>query len=142
MYNSPVVTKFINRLMKHGKKTAAERAFYGAFAILEEKKENPMEIFEKAILNVSPKQEVKARRVGGANYQVPIEVRGERKMSLAIRWLAEAANARSNKEFHTFSEKLAIELLEASKNEGTAIKKKDSMQRMADANRAFSHFRF
>ena len=142
IYKSKIVSKFINNIMHDGKKTVAENAFYGAFDLLTAKGKNPLEVFERAIENVSPKQEVKARRVGGASYQVPIEVRGERKLSLAVRWLIEGARARSNKEFHTFSEKLAQELSDASENLGTAIKKKDTMQRSADANRAFAHFRW
>jgi small subunit ribosomal protein S7 len=142
LYQSTLVTKFINNLMKDGKKTVAQKVFYDSFKLLEAKEKNPLEIFELAIQNVGPKTEVKARRVGGANYQVPQEVRGERKTSLAIRWILEAARARSNKDYHAFSEKLAAEFLDASNNEGAAIKKRDSVLRMADANRAFGHFRF
>lgn len=142
LYQSTLVTKFINNLMKDGKKTVAQKVFYDSFKLLESKGKNPLEIFELAIQNVGPKTEVKARRVGGANYQVPQEVRGERKTSLAIRWILEAARARSNKDFHTFPEKLAAEFLDASENAGAAIKKRDSVLRMADANRAFGHFRF
>ena len=128
--------------MKDGKKSAAESSFYGAFKILEEQNKNPLEVFEKALANVGPKTEVKSRRVGGANYQVPTEVRGERKTSLAIRWIIEAARARSNKDFRTFADKLAAEFNDAANNEGAAIKKRDTVLRMAEANRAFSHFRF
>lgn len=142
IYKSKIVEKFINSVMRDGKKTAAQGSVYKAFDIISEKGKNPLEVFEKAIANVSPRQEVKARRVGGASYQVPIEVRGERKLSLAIRWLIEGARSRSNKEFHTFSGKLAQELLEAAENQGSAIKKKDTMQRSAEANRAFAHFRW
>ncbi len=142
IYQSALVTKFINSLMKDGKKTVAQKVFYDSFKILESKEKNPLETFELAIQNVGPKTEVKARRVGGASYQVPTEVRGERRVSLAIRWILEAATARSSKDYHSFSEKLAAELLDASNNEGAAVKKRDNVLRMADANRAFSHFRF
>lgn len=128
--------------MRDGKKTTAETQVYGAFGIMTKKEANPLEVFEKAIQNVSPKVEVKARRVGGANYQVPIEVRPERRTSLALRWIIEAARKRPNKEYHTFAEKLAAELLAAANNEGEATKKKDSMHRQAEANKAFSHFRW
>ncbi len=141
IYQSKLVTKFINRLMKDGKKSVAEKVFYDCFELLKKDGE-PLQIFETAINNIGPKVEVKSKRVGGANYQVPQEVRGERRVSLAIRWIIEGAKSRSNRDFHTFSEKLATELLEASKNEGSAAKKRDSIHRMAEANRAFSHFRF
>jgi small subunit ribosomal protein S7 len=141
IYQNKLVTKFINRMMKDGKKAVAEKAFYQAFELLKKDGE-PLQVFELALNNVGPKIEVKARRVGGASYQVPQEVRGDRRISLAIRWILESARARSNKDFHTFSEKLAAELLEASRNEGAAIKKRDTIHRMAEANRAFSHFRF
>ena len=142
MFNNKLVTKFINSLMKDGKKTTAQSVFYGAFNIISEKGQNPLETFEKAIQAVGPKIEVKARRVGGASYQVPQEVRGERKLSLAIRWLITAARARSNKDYHTMDQKLAVELMEASQNQGAAIKKRDTVLKMAEANRAFAHFRW
>lgn len=141
VYQSKLVTKFINRLMRDGKKSVAEKVFYDCFELLKKDGE-PLGIFETAINNIGPKVEVKSKRVGGANYQVPQEVRGERRVSLAIRWIVEGARSRSNKDFHTFSQKLAAEILEASKNEGLAVKKRDSVHRMAEANRAFSHFRF
>lgn len=141
VYQSKLVSRFINRMMMDGKKSVAEKSFYECFEILKKSGE-PLSIFETAINNVGPKTEVKSRRVGGANYQVPQEVRGERKTTLAIRWILEAARARSNKDFHKFSEKLATEILEASKNEGAAVKKRDTVLRMAEANKAFSHFRF
>ncbi len=141
-FNNRLVAKFINGIMSDGKKTIAQKQFYLACDIIAKKELDPVETFEKAIQLVSPKQEVKARRVGGASYQIPIEVRGERKVSLAIRWLIDAANARPNKEFRSFAAKLAAELLDAVENRGEAVKKKDTMQRAADANRAFSHFRF
>ncbi len=142
IYKSRLVTKFINNLMKDGKKTVAQRIFYDSLELLKKQGKDPLEVFEKAIANIEPKQEVKARRVGGASYQVPIEVRGDRRTSLATRWVIQAAKSRSNKEFHTFSEKLAAEFLDALENKGDAIKKKDGMQRMADANKAFAHFRW
>ncbi len=141
IYQSKLVAKFINSVMKDGKKSIAEKVFYDSFELLK-KDGDPLVIFETAINNVGPRTEVKARRVGGASYQVPQEVRGERKLSLAIRWILEAARARSSKDFHTFPEKLAAEFLDASKNEGAAIKKRDAVLRMAEANRAFGHFRF
>ncbi len=141
LYQSKLVAKFINRMMKDGKKSVAERSLYQGFELLK-KDGDPLQIFETAINNVGPKQEVKSRRVGGANYQVPQEVRGDRRITLAIRWILEAARARSNKDYHHFFEKLAAEILEASRNEGAAIKKRDTVHRMAEANKAFSHFRF
>ena len=141
IYQSKLVTKFVNGIMKDGKKSVAQKAFYDCLELLKKNGE-PIGIFETAINNVGPKTEVKARRVGGANYQVPQEVRGDRRIALAIRWIIEAARAKSSKEFHTFSEKLAAEILAASKNEGEAVKKRDNVLRMAEANRAFSHFRF
>lgn len=142
IYRSVLVTKVINRMMKDGKKTVAEKVFYGALNTLQEKGHNPLQVFEKALQNISPRQEIKARRVGGANYQVPIEVRGDRKVSLSIRWLLEAATKRSNKDYHTFDQKLAAEILDAADNKGDAIKKRDVMHRQADANKAFAHFRW
>lgn len=142
LYNSRLVTKFINSIMIDGKKTVAEKNIYSAFEILKKQNVDPMDVFEKAIQNVGPKQEVKARRIGGASYQVPSEVRGDRKVSLAIRWIITAVQARPNKEYHTFAQKLAAELLDASQNLGAAIKKRDTVLRMAEANRAFSHFRW
>jgi small subunit ribosomal protein S7 len=141
VYQSKLVSKFINSIMKDGKKSVAEKVFYESFELLKKEGE-PLVIFEAAINNVGPKTEVKARRVGGASYQVPQEVRGDRRISLAIRWILEAARARSSKDFHTFPEKLAAELLDATKNEGAAVKKRDTVLRMAEANKAFSHFRF
>ncbi|MBI3109710.1 30S ribosomal protein S7 [Candidatus Daviesbacteria bacterium] len=139
IYNSGMVTRFINKLMISGKKTVAQRHFYSA---MEQIKDGPLAVFEKAIQNVSPKMEVRPRRVGGASYQVPVEVRGDRKEALAIKWIIQAARARSNKEFHTFDKKLSQELQDAANNAGAAIKKKDDMQKVAAANRAFAHFRW
>ncbi len=140
VYNSIIVSKLINNIMRDGKKTVAANVVYDTFDILA-KKEDPLSLFEKAIQNVGPKTEIKARRVGGASYQIPIEVRGERRTALALRWIIEASRAKSNKDFHTFPEKLADEIMSASNNEGAAIKKRDNVHRMADANKAFSHFR-
>lgn len=142
MHSNMLVAKLINSIMKDGKKTVAEKIVYNAFAEIEKKEQNPLEVYEKALQNVAPKVEVKARRIGGANYQVPIEVRHERRMSLAIRWILEAAEKKPNKEFHKFEQKLATELIAAATGEGEAMKKKETMHRQAEANRAFSHFRF
>jgi len=126
----------------HGKKTVAQKVVYGALDLLKEKNADPIEVFEKALQNVGPKVEVKARRVGGANYQVPIEVKAERRIALAMRWILEAAKKRSNKDYHTFAEKLAAELLDATQNLGEAVRKRDVTLKQAEANKAFSHFRF
>lgn len=142
IYQNRLVAKFINNIMKGGKKTVAQNLLYGVFQRLKEQKKDPLETFEKAIQNVGPKVEVKPRRVGGASYQVPAEVRSDRRTSLAIRWLLEAARARSSKEYRTFEEKLLAEILDASQNLGGAIKKRDNVLRMAEANRAFAHFRW
>ena len=142
VYNNKQIAKFINYLMKDGKKSVAKGVLYATFDLITENKMDPIAVFEKALNNVGPKQELKAKRVGGASYQVPQEVRGERRLSLAIRWILEAARASSSRDFHTFAEKLAAEVLDATKNEGAAIKKRDSVIRMADANKAFGHFRF
>lgn len=142
IYNNLLIARFINRVMYNGKKTVAQDVVYGALDIVKEKGQDPLEVFEKAIQSVSPKLEVKARRVGGASYQIPSEVRPERRLSLAIRWIIEAARKRSNKEYHTFSEKLAQELLDATQNLGEAIRKRDLMQKNAEANRAFASFKY
>jgi small subunit ribosomal protein S7 len=141
-YKSVLVAKFVNYLMKNGKKTVARNVLYSAFDILQSKNQDAISLFEKAIQNVGPRQEVKPRRVGGASYQIPMEVRNDRKTSLAIRWLIQAAKIRSNKEYHRFSEKLAQEFLDAAENKGEAIKKRDMIHRMAQANRAFAHFKW
>lgn len=142
IYGSFMVSKFINRLMVSGKKTTAQRVVYGAFDILKEQGHDPIKVFETALDNVGPRVEVKAKRIGGAAYQVPTEVRGERKNSLSIRWILEAAKKRSNKDYKTFSAKLAAEFLDANNNLGDAIRKKEIAHRMAEANKAFAHFRF
>lgn len=143
IYNSKLLTRFINRVMRDGKKTTAQKLIYSALeAIEKETGKSPLAVFETAISNASPRMEVRPRRVGGASYQIPVEVRGDRKTALAIRWLIEAARKRSSKEYKTFNEKLAVELLDAAQNAGGAIKKKEDIQRQAEANRAFAHFRW
>lgn len=138
VYNSTTVAKFINYLMLEGKKSAAQKIFYGAMAVIEEKTgEKGLDVFDKAIKNVSPLVEVKARRIGGANYQVPIEVRGDRRFNLASRWIIGASRSRKGK---PMAEKLALELIDASNEQGDAIKKKLDVHRMAESNRAFAHF--
>ncbi len=143
IYGSRLLTRFINKVMFDGKKTIAQKLVYSAFdQIKTESKQDPIKVFETALNNVSPKMEVRARRVGGASYQVPNEVRGDRKEALAIRWILSGAESRSNKEYHGFDKKLAAELLDAANNTGVAIKKKDEVQKVASANRAFAHFRW
>ncbi|MDP2860829.1 MAG: 30S ribosomal protein S7 [bacterium] len=142
IYNNKLLGKFINRIMNSGKKTVAEREVYSALEIIKEKGQEPISVFEKAITNVEPHLEVKSRRVGGASYQVPTEVRGERKVSLAMRWIIDAARKRPNREFHHFSGKLAAELLDAANNAGEAVKKRGIVHKMAEANKVFSHFRW
>lgn len=143
VYGNGLISKVINRSMKDGKKSVAEKQIYAAFDLIKQKtSEDPVSIFEKAINNIKPEMEVRAKRVGGAAYQVPSQVRGERKDSLAIRWLVNAARARSNSEFHTYGEKLAAEIIDASKGEGGAVKKRQEMERIAEANKAFSHFKW
>lgn len=143
IYQNRLVTRFINRVMKDGKKSVAQKNIYEAFEQIKEKTgKNPLEIFQKALENVKPSVEVRPRRVGGAAYQVPMPVRGDRRESLAIRWLIKTALSRSSKELPTFSQKLAAEIIAASQNEGGAIKKKEDIHRMAEANKAFAHFRW
>ncbi|MGD8744357.1 MAG: 30S ribosomal protein S7 [Candidatus Woesebacteria bacterium] len=142
IYKNVLVTKLINRSMKSGKKSAAQKQVYGAFEKIKEKGEDPMQVLSSAMSNVRPSMEVRPRRVGGAAYQVPMPVRGARKDSLAIRWIIFAARARSNSEYKTYAEKLAAELMDAASREGGAVKRKTDMERMAEANRAFAHFRW
>lgn len=143
VYGNVLVTKLINRSMKDGKRSVAAREVYEAFELIGSKsKDDPMKVFENALDAIRPVMEVRPRRVGGAAYQVPMQVRGVRRDSLAIRWLVGAANARSNKEFHTYAEKLAAEILDAIKGEGGAVKKRTDMERVAEANKAFAHFRW
>lgn len=138
-YGDVRLAKFINNVMREGKKSIAHRIVYAALEIIKSKTKtkNPLEIFNKAIDNTSPVLEVKSRRVGGANYQVPYEVRGRRREALAMRWIIEIAKKKKGK---PMAEKLAQELIDASKNEGEAIKKKENVHRMAEANKAFAHF--
>jgi small subunit ribosomal protein S7 len=139
-FGSQDVSKFINVLMIGGKKAVAERIIYGALETISTKSgKDPVEVFMAAIANVKPVVEVKSRRVGGANYQVPVEVRPSRRMALSMRWIREAARKRSEK---SMAQRLAGELMEASEGRGSAMKKRDEVHRMADANKAFSHFRF
>jgi small subunit ribosomal protein S7 len=139
-YHDRLLTKFMNSLMRDGKKAVAENILYGAFdVILDRTRENPLDVFHKAVTNTKPVVEVKSRRVGGSTYQVPVEVRPERQTALAMRWLIDFARKRSGK---SMGEKLANELIEASHNRGGAIKKKDDVHRMAEANKAFAHYRW
>ncbi|RMD50843.1 MAG: 30S ribosomal protein S7 [Ignavibacteria bacterium] len=139
-FNDVLVAKFINYLMWDGKKTAARRVVYEAFDLIEKRtKENALEVFKKAVNNVQPLIEVRSRRVGGATYQVPMEVRPDRRIALAFRWLRNYSRDRKER---TMAEKLAAELIAASKGEGTAVKKKDDTHRMAEANKAFAHFKW
>lgn len=139
-FNSIVVSKFINYLLWDGKKSIAQKIFYGALERIEKQtKENGLTVFERALNNVKPVLEVRPRRVGGATYQIPMEVKPNRKESLAIRWIINAARARPE---HRMEDRLAQEILAASKNEGTAIKKREEVHRMAEANKAFAHFRW
>lgn len=140
-FHDIVITKFVNALMVSGKKSVAERILYGSLDILQEKitAEEPLKVFKKAIENVKPHVEVKSRRVGGANYQVPVEVRPSRRQSLSSRWIIEFARKRTEK---SMEERLAGELLDAFQMRGGAIKRREDVHRMAEANKAFSHFRF
>ena len=139
-YDSQTVSKFINVLMLAGKKATAERIFYGAMDIVEEKTSQPgANVFKQALSNLKPVVEVKSRRVGGATYQVPVEVRPERRTALAMRWLIQYSRERGEK---SMAEKLAAEVISASKGEGNAVKKKEDTHRMADANKAFAHYRW
>ena len=142
IYKNRLLTKFINRAMFDGKKSVSEKQVYKAFELIKDGGEDPVKTFSQAMENVKPSMEVRPRRVGGAAYQIPMPVRGPRKESLAIRWIIGAARARSNSDFHTFAEKLAAELKAAAMDEGGAVKKRTDMERMAEANRAFAHFRW
>ena len=140
MYNNKVVTKLINNIMLDGTKGVAQKIVYGAFARMEEKSGKPaIEVFEEAMNNVMPQLEVKARRIGGATYQVPIEVRADRRQALALRWITMFSRKRGEK---TMEEKLAIELLDSANNTGASVKRKEDMHKMAEANKAFAHYRF
>ena len=140
LYGSKVVTKLINQIMLDGEKSVAQKIVYEAFEEVGKKlNQDPMEVFKQALTNITPMVEVKARRVGGANYQVPIEIRPERRQTLAIRWLVISTRKRSEREM---SKKLAAELMDAYNNTGASVKKKEDTHRMAEANKAFAHFRF
>ena len=137
-FKSLPIAKFTNYLMRRGKKTSAQKIVYDCFAMISDKtKQDALEIFDRAIRNVSPSLEVRGRRIGGANYQIPFPVRTERKFALASRWLIEAAKKRKGR---SMAEKLAMEIMEASQNQGEAFKKKEDVHKMAEANRAFAHF--
>ncbi len=139
-YKDVVVAKFINNLMMSGKKSVAEKTFYSALDLVQKRlKKDPLEVFKKAMENVAPILEVRSRRVGGATYQVPVEVRSSRRQALAIRWLINYSRARSER---TMAEKLANELIAAFKNEGASVKKREDTHKMAEANKAFAHFRW
>jgi small subunit ribosomal protein S7 len=142
VFGNRLLARFINRVMFDGKKSTAQRMVYGALDLVKEQNQDPLNVFQTALANVGPRMEVRPRRVGGASYQVPVEVRGEKRISLAIRWLIQAANNRPNKQYHTFAEKLSAEFLDAFNNQGEAIRKRDSMHRNAEANKAFSHFKW
>jgi small subunit ribosomal protein S7 len=140
VHNSTLLAKFVNNLMKNGKKSTAQQITYGAFDIIREKTgEDPLKVFKKGLDNIKPALEVKSRRVGGATYQVPVEVSPRRQLSLALRWLIDYATKRGEK---TMKDKLAGEILDASNGRGSAVKKKDDTHRMADANKAFAHYRW
>lgn len=140
MYNSKLVTKLVNRLMFDGKKGVAQTILYDAFDVIKEKTgQNPTEVFEKAMANIKPALEVKSRRVGGANYQVPIEVRPDRSQALGLRWLVQYARLRGG---HSMAENLANEIIDASNGVGASVKKREDTHRMAEANKAFAHYRW
>ena len=139
-YGDQLVAKFVNSLMLAGKRSTAEKCLYGAFDIIEERyKDEPLEVFKKALDAVKPRVEVKSRRVGGATYQVPVEVRSDRRNALAMRWLVQYSRARGEK---SMEERLAAELMEASQGRGNAVKKREDTHKMADANKAFAHYRW
>jgi small subunit ribosomal protein S7 len=139
VYHSDILAKFINTIMERGKKSIAESIVYNAFDAIKEKlKADPLEIFHKMTENVSPMVEVKAKRVGGSTYQIPVEVRPDRRLSLAMRWIIEAAKARSGK---SMAERLALEIMDAAENRGGAVKKRDEVHKMAQANKAFAHYK-
>jgi len=143
VHGSRLLAKLVNRSMRDGKKSVATREIYRAMDIIKEKSgEDPIEVFEKAMENIKPTMEVRPRRIGGAAYQVPQQVRGIRRESLGIRWLVAAANSKSNTEFHSYAEKLAAEIMDASKGEGVSVKKRQDVERVAEANKAFAHFKW
>lgn len=140
IYNSKLVTKLINKIMIDGKRGTAQKILYNAFNIVEQKtNENPMEVFEKALANIMPMLELKARRVGGANYQVPVEVSAERRLTLGLRWLVNYARLRHE---NTMDQRLAAEIIDAANGTGASVKKKEDVHKMAEANKAFAHYRW
>lgn len=140
IYNSKLVTRLINKIMLDGKKGIAQNILYNAFAAIEEKSgKQPMEVFEKALDNVMPELELKMRRVGGANYQVPVEVSDERRLTLGLRWIVNYARLRNEK---TMEQRLAAEIMDAANGQGASVKKKDDTHKMAEANKAFAHYRW
>ena len=139
-YNSEVVAKFVNNVMERGKKSLAARIVYSAFAVVEERTKRPaMEVFEEAMKNATPLVEVKPRRVGGATYQIPVEISSSRRMALAMRWLIENSRGRSGRDM---AARLAAEIMDTARNEGATVKKREDTHRMAEANQAFAHFRY
>ncbi len=142
LYNSRLIHRFINRLMKEGKKATAQSIVYKAFEKIKNSGKDPVEVFEAAVRNVSPRMEVRPRRIGGASYQVPVEVKGNRREALALRWIVAFAQKKPNSEYKTMVDKLATELQDAASGTGASIKKRDDTHRMAEANKAFAHFRW
>lgn len=143
IYKEVLVTKLINRAMRDGKKSVIEKQVYDAFKIIADTtKEDAMVVFHRALENIAPTMEVRPRRIGGAAYQVPMSVRGTRKDTLAMRWLVIESRKRSNSEYHTYAAKLAAEIMDASKGEGLSVKKRTDVEKMAEANRAFAHFKW
>ena len=144
IYGNRVITRLINRVMKDGKKSVAQKSVYKAIelAASQKKVDDPSELLRQALDNIKPIMEVRSRRVGGAAYQVPVPVKGDRRETLAIRWIVEAARKRSSKDYHSFAEKLSAEILAALNNEGDAIAKRDTTHKAAEANKAFAHFRW
>lgn len=137
-FNNETISKFVNYVMERGKKSTAQKIVYDAFEIISQNtKRDPLEVFDQAMKNVTPNVEVRSRRIGGANYQIPVEVRGDRRNALAFRWILEAARSKKGK---SMKDKLASELMSAAKGEGDAIKKREDVHRMAESNRAFAHF--
>jgi small subunit ribosomal protein S7 len=140
IYNNILVARFINSIMNEGRKATAEKIFYSSLSLIEEKtKTNPLEVFDKAVNNVMPAIEVRSRRVGGSNYQIPTEIRPDRRTALAIKWILTYSKARNEK---SMSQRLANELMAAANNEGSSVKKKEDVHRMAEANKAFAHFKW
>lgn len=143
IYESILVTKLVNKIMRSGKKQLAQRIVYRAFSLIKRKtKKDPLKVFARAIENIKPQAEVRARRVGGAAYQVPMLVRGRRQETLALRWLVASARERPNQEYHSFTEKLAAEIIDAYNKTGKAVAKREEVEKIADSNRAFAHLRW